>query len=423
MNLKELREKMRLALKAARDICDLAEAEKRGFTGDERTQVASYLAEAAEHKAKIKEAEGDDALRTALGDFSDMLVPQTKDVPGGKAGKGQSLGDKFLASEDYLAWFKKIAPSGAIPESTRGIASPPVQFKTLLTGLSDDSGGAFVESDYTGIYEALGRRPLTLRNLISNRTTGSDLVSFVRQLTQMNAAANVPEANVTTYAGTTGQVSGLKPEGGFTFEPVTATVKTIAVWVPATKRALSDAAQIRGIINQELREDLEEHLEEELLNGDGSGEHFTGIFNTTNTLTQAWVTDILTTTRKAITNLWTNGRTAPTAWLMNPSDWETVDLLKDGTNSFYFGGPQRMGVKTLWGVPVVESQAVTQGVALLGNFQKAVIWDREQSSVQVSDSHEDFFIRNMVAFLAEMRAAFAVIRPSAFVEVEMEATT
>ena len=43
------------------------------------------------------------------------------------------------------------------------------------------------------------------------------------------------------------------------------------------KRALSDAAQIRGIIDQELRDDLAEELEDQILNGNGVGENFTGM--------------------------------------------------------------------------------------------------------------------------------------------------
>jgi HK97 family phage major capsid protein len=56
----------------------------------------------------------------------------------------------------------------------------------------------------------------------------------------------------------------------------------------------------------------------------------------------------------------------------------------------------------------------------MGDFRKAVVWDREQANIQVSNSHEDFFIRNMVAILAEMRAAFGVIRPTAFCVIDLE---
>jgi hypothetical protein len=40
-----------------------------------------------------------------------------------------------------------------------------------------------------------------------------------------------------------------------------------------------------------------------------------------------------------------------------------------------------------------------------------MLWDRQQTTLAVSDSHADFFIRNMVAFLAELRAVSGTIRP------------
>lgn len=203
------------------------------------------------------------------------------------------------------------------------------------------------------------------------------------------------------------------------FEKVTSAVKTIAVWVPATKRALSDVAQLRGIIDQELRDDLNEDLEDEMVDGSGSGEHFEGILHTSGVLEQDFDTDILTTARKAVTAVRTLGRARPTAWLVHPNDAETIDLLKDDQGRFYYQGPQAGGVTQLWRYPVVECEACTEGQAILGDFRKAVLWDREQATIQVSDSHSDFFIKNLVAVLAELRAAFALIRPSAFIKVDL----
>jgi HK97 family phage major capsid protein len=203
------------------------------------------------------------------------------------------------------------------------------------------------------------------------------------------------------------------------FEKVHATVKTIAVYVGATKRALSDAAQIRGIIDQELRDDLNEELEDQVLNGDGIGENFTGLLNTAGVLTQAFNATILTTCRQAVTTLQVTGRARPNAWVFNPTDWETVELLQDGVNRYYGNGPFSQGPTQLWGYPVVTSQSKAAGTAILGDWRKAVIWDREQASISVTDSHDDWFIRNMIAILAEMRAAFGVIRPSGFVEVSL----
>jgi len=424
---KELGDGLKAALKAARDVCDIAEKANRDFTTEERQQVSKSLEAAKQIKARLKEVKGDAAMRAAIDELGGDVGVADDAPKSGKGRKALSLGQRFVTDEAWRAWLKSVAPNGVIAESRKGLSSPPVLMKSfglfrkdLITGLGETSAGAFVDTDLTGIYEGLGRFPLTLRDLISVRQTGGDTVEFVRQLTQVNAAAPVAEANVTTYEGYPGQVSGVKPEGSMTFERVQETVKTIAVWIPATKRALSDAAQLRGLIDQELREDLAEELENQMLNGDGAGENFTGLANTANTLAQPFVTDILVTTRKAITTLLLQGKQIPTAWVLNPQDWETIELQRDNENRFYWGGPLARGQKTLWGVPVTESFYQPQGSGWLGNWSKAVLWDREEANISVSDSHADFFIRNMVAILAELRAAFGVIRPTAFVEVDLQ---
>ncbi|GAA4479034.1 hypothetical protein GCM10023094_23550 [Rhodococcus olei] len=106
---------------------------------------------------------------------------------------------------------------------------------------------------------------------------------------------------------------------------------------------------------------------------------------------------------------------------MNSVDAEAIDLAKDLNGTYRYGGPQAIGQRTVRGLPVVESETQAAGEALLGDFAKAVIWDREQTTVTVTDSHADFFIRNMVVILAEERLAFAVTRPTAFVKIDVAA--
>ncbi len=436
--LKELQDSLKKFLTEARDLCDLVDKEKRDFTAEERQKVAGLLEDAKKVKAEIKTVQDDEAMRKSIFDLGEGIEIRN---PNGQKNGGSgrilgaryqdpllydTLGEAFVNNPGWQAWLKQVAPGGHIADSRKGISSPPLEFKRfglfrkdLITGASDTSAGAFLMAEDTGIYEPIGRYPLTLRDLISVRTTTSDAVEFVRQTSQVHQATPVQEANVTDFTGATGQVSGEKPEGAMAFERVTENVKTIAVWIPATKRALSDVGQLRGLIDQELREDLAEELEDQLLNGDGIGENFTGLANTANILVQAWDTDLITTARKAITNLLVNGRQVPTAWLLNPQDWETIDLLQDLQGRYYWGGPQTPGQRTLWGVPVVQNFFVPQGTGYLGNWRKMVLWDREQATISVSDSHADFFIRNMVAILAELRAAMGVIRPTGFVEVDL----
>ena len=413
MNLKEKYHKL---LQDAKAIAEVAVTEDRSLTVEEKTRISNIMEDAKK-------------LKDSMQMIADINAMDAEVAVGEETRKQKFIGsiaDQFLGSETYKNWFKSIAPTGRIPENLKGITSPPVEInkfglfkKDLITGLDPTSAGAFVVADDTGIYEPIGRYPTVLRNLIAIRQTTSDTVEFVRQTVQVTEAAPTPEANVKYPTGYTGEIPGTKPQGKMNFERVAETVKTIAVYVGATKRALSDAAQIRGIIDQELREDLVDSLENQLFNGDGAGENFTGLANQPGTLLQAFNADILTTTRQAVTTLRVTGRQMPTAWVFNPADWETVELLQDDENRYYYGGPQVQGPPRLWGIPVVESFHVAAGAAWLANWRKAVLWDREEASITMTDSHDDWFIRNMIAILAEMRAAFGLIRPSAFVQVEL----
>ena len=107
--------------------------------------------------------------------------------------------------------------------------------------------------------------------------------------------------------------------------------------------------------------------------------------------------------------------------MLSPTDVETVDLARENgaTGKFLGAGPWALGPRTMWGVPILESEAIAAGTALVGDFSKAVLWDREQTSVTLSNSHADFFVRNLVAILAEERVAFGVTRPAAFVKTAL----
>lgn len=427
-----LRKELTDTLTPAREIAAKAEAEGRDLTGEERERVQAIVKDAAGIKARIDQSKADADLTAQIGDLGDglALLPDGGKDRGDTGGdgsalwsprKGETLGQAFAKSHQ-LGTLLKQYPNGRIPERAV-VNSAPFGAKTLITGASDTSGGALVQNDYRGLQVGLDlfQRPLTIRNLVTNGSTTSDTVEYVRVTSTTNNAAPVAESTTTADPGSMVAANGVKPESAMALAKVTETVKTIAHWLPATTRALSDAGQMRTLIDQFLRYGLEEELEDQIVNGSGSGENFMGIANVSGTQAQAWDSNILTTTRKARTLVRTVGRSTPTAYVLNPADWELIDLLQDNENRYYFGGPQRLGQPTLWGLPVVESEAVPAGTGYVGDWRKAVLWDREQASITVSNSHANFFIRNMVAILAEMRAAFGVLQPNAFVEIDLTA--
>jgi len=419
-----LKERAEASSKTARDIAQKASDENRELTADEKHDYDGALVTLKGVLEGIKITKADEAVIAEAKEFADSVGVSADG--GDVRARIKSLGLTVCDSPEFKAMLGGF-PEGRIPQKSR-VQSAPISVKSLFTGASSTSAGAFVVNERTDIVESLGRKPLTVRDLVSKRRTTSDAVEFVRQTSHTNAAAVVAEA--TSSAGPT-NVSGTltynagggyKPEGAWAFEVVTTNVKTIAEWVPVTKRALADVAQLEGLINDELAADIAEAEEGQILNGNGSGENFTGITATSGIQTQAFATDLFTSVRKGVTKLRTVGRVNPSALLVNPADAEKIDLLKDANNVYYYGGPQVIGQRTLWGVPVVESETMSEGTGLIGDFSKAVLWDREQTTVTMTDSHSDFFVRNLVAILAEERLAFGVTRPTGFCTVALAAS-
>lgn len=425
--LKQLQEAAQAAAKAARETAEKADREGRALTDAERTEYDQHMAKGRDLLEQIKVAKRDaevldqaKSLAQEIGGYAVDDVEGQKDA-GTPTQRVKNLGLEVVSSPQFKSMMKGFTNSDGtvrIPDRTQ-VKSDPIRVKSLFTGASGTSAGAFVTPEQTGIIEMLGRRPLTIRDLISVRRTGSDTLEYVRQTAHTNAAKPVPEAqSAAPIDGTTvtNVIGGLKPEGSWAFERVSTSVKTIAEWVPVTKRALADAAQLEDLIRDELSKDIAEAEEAQILTGDGVGENLTGILSTSGIQSQSFDTDVFVSVRKAITKARTVGRVVPNAVLMNPLDVETVDLARETGGRFYGAGPFTMGPRTLWSLPIVESETIAAGTAVVGDFSKAVLWDREDTTVTFSDSHADFFVRNLVAVLAEERVAFGVTRPAAFVK-------
>lgn len=415
-----------------------AEDAGRDLTGEERATIKRLTDEARDLKGQMDEATGDAELLSAAQQFAkDLGIGAPGVEPVAAAAKTGTLGQRFTGAEAWQDFVKAKASAFAGKGSIGN--SPVVEFaglkdimgsgaKDLVTGLSDTSAGALVQSDWLGLPDGMGTlmRELRLRQLVTNGTTGSDTVEYARQTSFTNAAAPVAEATdagvTEAYGGSvTAEDGGVKPESAWATEKVLETVKTVAHWIPATKRALSDAGQVRTILDSFLRYGLEEEIEDQIVNGDGTGENFDGLLSVSGVQAQAFDTDLLTTYRKALTKVRVNGKATVTGVLVHPNDDEALDLLKDDQGRFYFGGPVQMGTPQVWGRRRIVSEACPEGTAIAGDWRYAVLWDREQASVQAFDQHADFAIRNLVAFLAELRAAFGIIRPAAFCTVDLTA--
>jgi HK97 family phage major capsid protein len=252
-------------------------------------------------------------------------------------------------------------------------------------------------------------QPLSIRDLLPVSRTDSNLIEYVRELVYTNSAAIV--YNSPNYENVT------KPESGITFSMLTAAVATIAHWIPASRQVLSDAQMLRGYIENRLLYGLKLEEEDEILNGDGTPGHLDGLMKNATAYAGNGAVSADTkidTLLRALTQTYVNGLVSADGIVLHPYDWQAIRLIKDTQGRYVFGDPDSNQTPSVWGTRLVQSLSIAQTRFLVGAFRMAaMLWDRENADVRIAEQHADFFIKNMVAILAEERLALTVFRPTA----------
>jgi len=267
-----------------------------------------------------------------------------------------------------------------------------------------------------------GRPQKQIRARIQAVPGASGSVEIMRQNVATNAAS--PQGSV---AGQGGGEFVAKAESSYTWELVTVPVRTIAHWVPASRQALSDAPMLQGLIDTELTYGLQLEADNQILNGDGTGQEITGI------LADAAINDVgelasgtaaadvpaamIDHIRAAITLCQTSEYYDIDGLILNPTDFATLETAK-ATDGHYILMPFAATSdkpEQIWRVPVIVSNAMPADTFLLGSWQMgAKLYVNEGVSVRVSESHSDYFVKNGVAVLAEERYCLGINRPKAF---------
>ncbi len=258
-----------------------------------------------------------------------------------------------------------------------------------------------------------GLRRMTIRNLLPNNRTSSNLIEFASELLFTNNAG--PQGGTTSPDELT--EGETKPESALTFQLDNTPVITLAHFIPASRQILSDAPMLQGYVDGRLRYGLMLKEEDEILNGNGlQGDLYGLVSKSTAFNGGATNQTVLDTLLKAFLQISLQNLEA-SGVVLHPTDWTNLLLLKDTTGRYLFTDPHGAETPRLWGKDVVATASQTSGQFLAGAFTLAAeIFDREDATVRVAEQHSDFFVRNLVAILAEERLALAVYRTAALVK-------
>lgn len=199
------------------------------------------------------------------------------------------------------------------------------------------------------------------------------------------------------------------------YTPKTAALTKIAAYLKETDEIINDAPFLESAIRNrgvyEFNKAIEAYLVGALAGT--SGVQVSG--------TSVDFDSILTAKQEIITDT----GYVPDAMLINPSDWATLLQTKDSNRQYLLGGPgfgsygngAYFENPKVWGMNVVQSSAVTEGAPIVGAFKTAAAVVTQAGNgqrVEVSNSDQDDFIKNIVTVRIEERLVLAVRVPAAF---------
>lgn len=408
------------------EIKTLGEADER--SADQESRLDALLTEINELGPKL---EREQMIAQAAGRSAEYSEPVRRAAAVAAheeivAPDRRSAGRRFVQSEQYQAGLR----------NGRGVVQP-VKFNGLLTrATADDMSQRAVISSGTAPASLLqpqvlptiyrpGEAPLVMRDVLLNIRTASDSITVMQESGFTNNAVEVPEA--------TSVSTGAKPESALTFTEVSYPVRTIAHWIPITRQMLDDIPAMEAYVNERLLTGLARREDNQFLNGDGIAPNLTGLLATsgiqdlnaayyagTPVANAGTANENYNRLLRAKTKIAVTGKAQASFIVANPADVENWVTYTDANRQYLVGGgPTGTGTASVWGLPIVQSENIAAGTALVGDGSMAAVVDRMDAQIFTSDSHSDFFVRNLFVLLAEERVALAVFRPAAFAKVAL----
>jgi HK97 family phage major capsid protein len=367
---------------------DILKAVKDGLAGVESKLEAKLNEAIVKHEGQVAESgKADEAIRNEVKALSERVQKEMDEL----AQKMEQASDKADAQEKTAG--EEFVESAAFKAfQAGGTDKARVEVKNTI---SSDSNSVF-PLQREGIIQG-NFTPTMLRDVIPTIRVTSNAVNHLRENAWTNAAREVTQA-------------AAKPESSLTFTTKNFTIETVAHWLKITEQLAADAPAVVDYVNRRLRHGLAAKIEAQLVLGDGTSPHLSGVTdsgNYTSYTLAASGDNIHDAASKAKYAMWAATGDSPDTVVVNPADWGAEERTREGAAGMYlFGG------LTMAGMRVVLSSSVSAGNILVMNLaQGAVIFERQGATVEIGRTGSDF-TSNLLTIRAEERLALAVLRPS-----------
>lgn len=326
--------------------------------------------------------------------------------------KGAEPGDEAREQEERGGSRKSFGELMMASAAIKGYKSgsgngPTARIDVGLKTLFSTGAGWDPEDTRTARIEMYPTRPAPrVIDAFPQTTTSLSTVLYMEETTFTNNAAETAEGD--QYGEAQLQLTERSSE-----------VRKIAVFLPVTEEQFEDEPRAKAYVENRLPFMLKQRLDLQLLTGNGTSPNLRGTENVSGINSQALGVDPLADALyKAMRQVRETGFAEPSHVFIRPSKWEAVRLARTADGIYIWGHPSMPGPMTIWGVPVVETTAVTATKAVLGDYTNfAEVSVRRGVDVQISNSHGDFFVRGQLAVRCDLRVASMHFRPSAFAVV------
>jgi len=331
-----------------------------------------------------------------------------------------SLGEKQREIADRLLTLEQNGHIGGGTSDTATVGSQYVEsaaYKNFQAGNTQKARFEVQNNTLTGSDATVApdRKPgivpgdfhfLTLEDVFPSIPTSSNAIEFTKEASFTNSAAEAAEA-------------AEKAESALTWALVNMPVSTVAHWIKISRQLAMDSAALASYVNQRMIYGVNRRVETQLGAGNGTAPNISGILDTGNYTAHGYAAAALGTLKKVnlvtkiIGQLWAVGA-VPDAILMNPADWAQmqVDITDSAVNAARVDFSNPMAPR-LNGIPVIQSNGITADTVVVGAFRQAgTIYNREGVVVEMSDSDDDNFTKNLITIRAERRLALTIERPS-----------
>lgn len=389
-------------LDAVKEITARASGEARDTTDDEKDSIGRHMASATEFQEKIQAIVNAQSLDEQVNRLGAKLATEPE-LAGHAAAR--TWGEAFVNSEVY----RGMAAVGFSGEWT----TPDLEFRGSVgdpllpqTGNNADAiPDTFVRQLET---PGLRQEQLTLAALFTE--------------VQVDSGPTVRYPILTTRTAADGGVVSpgeAKPYAEYAFDDATVTLEKRAAFIAVAEEMMEDAPYVAAFINSDLPFMVQQAEEAAFATA-----FYAAVteFATAGGITGG--TNVWDAILAGVTDVRMNFFAEPDALFIHPLDWAAASVSRAvaGDGAYFNGGPNASPSTNLWGTParVVISQRAVQGFPIVGAFRLGgKVYRKGNVRLRSSTSHADFFQKNLVAILAEVRSALGITYPEAFSKVDI----